>query len=37
MCVEPRSKHTLIQKRPEIKQKKQQTSFLNESRSDIKT
>ena len=30
MCVEPRSKHTLIRKRPEIKQKK--TSFSNESK-----
>ena len=30
MCGEPRSKHALIQKRPEIKQKKQ--VFLNESK-----
>ena len=31
MCGEPRSKHTLIQKRPEIKQKKKQVVF-NESK-----
>ena len=30
MCGEPRSKHALIQKRPEIKYKK--ASFLNESK-----
>ena len=30
MFGEPRSKHALIQKRPEIKQKKQ--AFLNESK-----
>ena len=31
MCGEPRSKHTLIQKRPEIKFKKNKF-FLNESK-----
>ena len=36
MCGEPRSKHALIKKRPEIKQKKQ-GFFKMKVRSDIKT
>ena len=33
MCGEPRSKHALIKKRPEIKEKKNvKKNFLNESK-----
>jgi len=32
MCGEPRSKHTLIQKRPDIINKKKASFFLNESK-----
>ena len=35
MCGEPRSKHTLIQKRPEIKFKKKTSLFELKVRSEI--